>query len=115
MIKLKKLLKESSFQKPTSAAVMLGGVRTDIDGFVNEVKPPKYNLIRKDVLKNRLYKEVSPLTRGLFKDEYWRGPQKVWKKFDELGLKWYIDKSEYGYHKETVRTDHRHRMPDYKV
>ena len=46
MIKLKNLLKEGSFVAPTSAAVMLGGVRTDIDGFMNEVKPPKYNLMR---------------------------------------------------------------------
>ena len=50
----------------------------------------------KQSAKNFLYNKVKPFTHNrLYKDDYWQGPKEVFGAFDQLGLNWQIDKSEY--------------------
>jgi hypothetical protein len=50
----------------------------------------------KPAAKTAIYKATKKHTfNRLYKDNYWAGPQAVWKTFDEMNLNWQIDKSEY--------------------
>ena len=51
---------------------------------------------RKQQALKILYDATKPFTHNrLYKDDYWEGPKNVWTKFDQMGLNWHIDKSEY--------------------
>lgn len=60
-------------------------------------------------LKTLIYKSTKKCTYSKFyTDQYWQGPQCIWKAFDELDLNWHIDSADYKrYNKEC-------KMPDAK-
>ena len=63
--------------------------------------------------KTLLYKQIKPFhINRLYKDDYWEGPKNIWTVFDQLGLNWAIDKSEYQYDKGKGARD---QMPIRKV
>jgi len=46
--------------------------------------------------KNFIYKQITPLMNGIFRDEDWSNVRKIWDKFGEMGLDWDFNKnSEY--------------------
>jgi len=50
----------------------------------------------KQPAKNAIYKATKKSTHNrMYKDEYWQGPNEIWKTFDQLGLNWQIDGSKY--------------------
>ena len=50
----------------------------------------------KQSAKNFLYKAIKPFhINKIYHDEYWQGPQSIWRVFDQLNLNWQIDRSEY--------------------
>ena len=49
----------------------------------------------KRVLVSRLYKQLEPLYKGLFKDEYWQPINAIWKKLTALGLEWHLTNNYY--------------------
>ena len=44
---------------------------------------------------NIIYKKITPLINGFFKDEDWSGVRRVWKTFEELNLDWCTTGNEY--------------------
>jgi hypothetical protein len=50
----------------------------------------------KQRVKTFLYKITKKWTHNrLYKDDYWQGPQGVWKEFNDANVNWQIDRSEY--------------------
>ena len=57
----------------------------------------------KNSAKNFLYKQVKPFhINKVYKDDYWEGPNNIFKKFDELNLNWHLDKTEYQKDKDSM-------------
>lgn len=52
--------------------------------------------ISKVSLIHKIYKVITPITQGFFRDESWQAVRKVWDKFNELGLNWGIIDNYYG-------------------
>ena len=55
-----------------------------------------YDEISRPTLLRRLYKDITPYTRGFFSDSSWQAVRKVWDTFDKLALDWGITDNYYG-------------------
>ena len=51
--------------------------------------------LSKVVAKNKIYDKVTPLTKGIFRDDAWQNVQKIWKVFESMGLDWYFTDAKY--------------------
>ncbi len=107
-MRLKKLLTETSMRGDKLEKIGPRGhapAQSSIDG------------LSKQRAKTMLYKQIKPFhINRLYKDDYWEGPKNVWTVFDQLGLNWAIDKSEYQYDKTgSSMTRDRNPMPVRKV
>lgn len=71
--------------------------------FINEATEVKADGLSKQKLKTLIYKETKNLTKGIYNDNYWKGPQMIWNVFDKIDLDWYITKSEYKNRKEDAK------------
>lgn len=40
----------------------------------------------KSATRNAIYREIHPLTTGIFKDEDWRNVSRIWKALDAMGV-----------------------------
>ncbi len=92
-MRLKKLLNEGKFP----AGLDKEGVRTMIKR-IQGFDDPKSAIDgkSKQSAKNFLYKAVKKFhINKMYHDEYWQGPQNIWKTFDSLNLNWQIDMSKY--------------------
>lgn len=60
--------------------------------------------ITKQAAKNFIRKHTQKHTHNkLYKDDYWQGPQAIWKTFDTLKINWHVTKSEY-YHDRDAKS-----------
>jgi len=50
----------------------------------------------KRTLASKLVGELTKVTKGLFRDEYWHGINNAWKALDASGIDWHRTGSEYG-------------------
>lgn len=65
------------------------------NSIIAEGKPDQLNGLRKSQASNLLNKTISPMTKGLFKDQYWAPVQDIFKKLGEMGVNFSIYKTEY--------------------
>lgn len=69
--------------------------------------------LSKQKLKTMIYKATKNFTRGIYSDDYWKGPQEVWDAFNKLNLNWYINKAEYRNNRDDAKMGI--QMPTSKV
>jgi hypothetical protein len=51
--------------------------------------------ISKQSLKNKIYKAISPHTKGFFSDQSWESIRKIWGILDSMGLDWSMTDAKY--------------------
>jgi len=59
----------------------------------------------KQAAKNAILKATQKFTHNkLYKDQYWQGPNGVFKEFDNMNLNWQLDKNEYRKDRDSGKT-----------
>ena len=62
---------------------------------IDNINP--FDGLTKAKVKNILYKNISPILKGLFKDEYWQPKTRVTNYLNDANVNWQMDNSFYGY------------------
>ena len=65
--------------------------------------------------KNWVLTKANKLTKGMFGDEYWHGPNSIWKEFDKIGLNWNMTGNKYEHEDVTLSDGSRANVPVRKI
>ena len=50
---------------------------------------------RKQTLKNQIFKQIEPFTKGMFSDESWAPVHQIFDTFRKMGLDWHLVDAQY--------------------
>jgi len=62
-----------------------------------------------------LQKNVIPLTLGLYKDEHWAGPKKIWDYLNKSNINWSLDSSKYGKDRDNPMGENKYKQWNFSI
>ena len=75
-------------------------IREEIKKVLREQTESEIDGKDKETAKRYIYKKITPLTKGIFKDDSWEGVNKIWKEFEKMNLQWNTTKATYTHAKD---------------